>query len=127
MNDCHWAFDAQEEVTHCGAGVRWFTYLYNLAHTRKGDAQQQQREHSGDAPEQVPAPPASSQTDGSDGPSVASTPQPEPSPGAAGLTSSSSDLPDWVLEAQRFPTVEQWFHHQIRSYFHGALKVGLDG
>jgi hypothetical protein len=30
---------------------------------------------------------------------------------------------DWAAEAQKYDTVEAWFHSLIRSHFKGSLKV----
>ena len=32
----------QEEITHCAAGVRWFTYLHDLAHSSGSTVSEQQ-------------------------------------------------------------------------------------
>ena len=99
----------QEEITHCAAGVRWFTHLHELAQSGQPPAAARQpcsgglRKKSGSSSEaggHGAADPRSSSSGGADPP-----------------------LPSWVLEARQHPAVETWFHQQVRTHFRGPLKV----
>ncbi len=99
----------KEEVSHCAAGVRWLKHLHALAcgmgqqagaHAAAGEAPAQRQ-----AQQQLEA---------------AAEPQ-QQGDKAAG----EQQLPAWAEEAQKYPTVEEWFHSLVRAHFRGPLKPPL--
>ena len=40
-----------------------------------------------------------------------------------GATSHVPSIHDWQADAQRYSTVEEWFHALVRAHFKGSLKV----
>ncbi|KAG7672927.1 hypothetical protein Ndes2526B_g08547 [Nannochloris sp. 'desiccata'] len=84
-----------EEISHCGAGVRWLKHLYGVA-TQQGSGSSgggQQQDNSGHKN------------------STADVPKER-----------SSNVPDWIVDANQYSTVEGWFHSLVRKHFHGFLK-----
>ena len=119
-----------EEISHCGAGVRWLHHLHQLAHfdaAWPGNEQQQQQEQyaragqgqdtlasdsadrSANAPTSAPAPAVQA---------AAST----PAAAAQAAPQAPSGMPAWAAEARQHATVETWFHALIRRHFRGPLK-----
>ncbi|KAI7840680.1 hypothetical protein COHA_005602 [Chlorella ohadii] len=101
----------KEEVSHCAAGVRWLKHLHALAcgmgqqagaHAAAGEAPAQRQ-----AQQQLEA---------------AAEPQ-QQGDKAAG----EQQLPAWAEEAQKYPTVEEWFHSLVRAHFRGPLKPPFNG
>eukprot|EP00887_Chlorella_sp_A99_P002631 scaffold6.g2631.t1 len=88
-----------EEISHCAAGVRWLTHLYQLACSE--DAWPSSRER----------PPPAQLAAGLEGGTA----------GGAGADAGGA-LPAWAAEARQHAIVESWFHTLIRRHFHGLLK-----
>ena len=81
-----------EEISHCAAGVRWLKHLYTIAAAEPG------------APE-------------------SDVNKAENGNRANDLDQSTfTSVPDWMVEARRYETVEAWFHSLVRRHFHGLLK-----
>jgi uncharacterized ferritin-like protein (DUF455 family) len=75
-----------EEISHCGAGVRWMKHLYTIAAAAR-------KEGGGG--------------DGENGNETAND---------------NSSVPNWILDANKYVTAEEWFHSLVRRHFHGFLK-----
>jgi uncharacterized ferritin-like protein (DUF455 family) len=42
--------------------------------------------------------------------------------GDVAKSTSTVSVPDWIVDANKYPTVEAWFHSLVRKHFHGFLK-----
>lgn len=102
----------KEEVSHCAAGVRWLKHLHALARSMGQQA-------GGNAA----AGEASSHRQAQQQLETAAEPQQQgdSEAGAAG----EQRLQAWAEEAQKYPTVEEWFHCLVRAHFRGPLKPPL--
>jgi Protein of unknown function (DUF455) len=110
----------QEEVSHCAVGVRWLQFLHCRAaaavkgtvgssgtsdgssSSSNGCAQQQPDAFFSNAASPVAAAAAAA-----DPPAVLDS------------------IQDWLLDAARHATVQDWFHSLVRQHFKGNLKVGF--
>ncbi|GIL47801.1 hypothetical protein Vafri_3912 [Volvox africanus] len=127
-----------EEISHCGAGVRWIKYLYGVAHgaqdppsepakvagtdteadgTVEGQLARLQVEEGGAAPQETGSAENCCQSRDhghcADGVCGSSDSDPQLS-----STASSS----WMADARKYGSVEAWFHSLVRAHFWGALK-----
>ncbi|EFN58237.1 hypothetical protein CHLNCDRAFT_34378 [Chlorella variabilis] len=88
-----------EEISHCAAGVRWLKHLHRLAHDHDWEQQQAQQQQAAGSQQQQAG-----------------------SGQAREEQQAASAIPEWAVEARRFPSVELWFHSLIRRHFRGPLK-----
>lgn len=95
-----------EEVTHCGAGVRWLTHLHAAAHA---------------APEEKEEGGVSGPSGGVSWPTESASLAAEALSSISSISSSASSS-DWRVDARRHATVEAWFHALARAHFRGPLK-----
>lgn len=115
-----------EEISHCAAGVRWLRHLHTLAHSMGSAAQQaQQGESEAAAAAGATAALERLEVGGVEGAcqGAAAAAGGEACAAcsrggaAASCEAQPGGVPDWAVEARRYPTVELWFHALIRKHF----------
>jgi uncharacterized ferritin-like protein (DUF455 family) len=82
-----------EEISHCGAGVRWLKHLYSIAIATQNKI-------------------VNFTDDGGC----------NNNGGAEKEEEAKEKELEWIVEANRYSTVEEWFHSLVRKHFHGFLK-----
>ena len=99
-----------EEISHCGAGVRWLKYLYAQA-SREAEVVESV---GGGLTEKV-------ESNGGGGARFNTTANSSSSTNSVdcGVVTTRAD---WAVDAAQFPSVEEWFHALVRRHFHGLLK-----
>jgi len=89
-----------EEISHCAAAVRWLKHLHGIATQQEAGGGRSGSGGGGQHQENVGL------KDG-DGDMPKTT---------------STYVPDWMIDAKKYSTVEAWFHSLVRNHFHGFLK-----
>ncbi|GIL89336.1 hypothetical protein Vretimale_18663 [Volvox reticuliferus] len=132
-----------EEISHCGAGVRWIKYLYGVAHGTQHPPSEPvkvagaDKEAGGDVcavagavegqlarlqVEEGEVEPR--QTGGAEG-RCQSRGHSYCADSVCGGSDSNGHLSptaSWMVDARNYSSVEAWFHSLVRAHFWGALK-----
>lgn len=106
---------AQEEVSHCAAGVRWLKHLHKVAKSQQAAA-------AAEAPADKQQITTGSHSSSSTAQQCSTANNTHQHPGDGSAVAAAAD-DDWPADAQQYDTVEEWFHALIRRHFKGNLKV----